>query len=357
MQSKILIKKPDTMRRRPAVGHDVLSKVLRTFRLSGSLQFCFMPDGAWHTEGKGALSALADDPSIAIPFHILAEGSCWLKMDGRQIDLEAGDVLAFPFGTPHQLGAGSGGRSIAPVSDLPPKPWREVPILAYGSERGDVRLLCGYLQCEAIRFGPLRASLPALIHIRTAGSNETEWLSATIGQIVREVDGAQSGGLSMLERLTEITFIELLRHHIISLASDSVGWLAALADPALGRCLSAIHDDPTRAWSVHDLAAASALSRTTLAERFETVLKTSPMRYVRDWRLCLASMALTTTDKPVAAIAYDARYGTEAAFSRAFSRAYGVPPATWRQNAKRIETLGYRTSDEPFRRAGQRSEP
>lgn len=337
----------DLIRNPIAPGHaqpaddDVLSNVLRTVRLSGSLQFCFMPTGAWRTEGKGSLSALADDPSIAIPFHILVKGSCWLKIDGRQIVLEAGDVLAFPFGTPHQLGAGADGRLIRPVTDLPPKPWREIPIVSYGSDHGQVRLLCGYLQCDAMRFRPLRDALPTLIHVRTAGSNDADWLRATIEQIVREVDRPQTGGLFILERLTEITFIELLRHQVVGSAPHAAGWLAALADPSLARCLSRIHEDPKRAWSVKDLAAASALSRSTLTERFEAVLNTSPMRYVRDWRLCLASMALTTTDQTIAAIAHDARYGTEAAFNRAFSRAYGVPPATWRQNAKRIDKMAY----------------
>ena len=86
---------------------------------------------------------------------------------------------------------------------------------------------------------------------------------------------------------------------------------------------------------MQDLSTAAGLSRSTLAERFETMLDTSPMRYVRDWRLCLASVALSTTTKGIAAIAHDAGYGTEAAFNRAFSRAYGAPPAAWRQGAKR----------------------
>jgi len=319
---------------------DVLSHVLRCVRLTGSLQFCFMPTGTWQTEGKGSLSKLADDPSIAIPFHIVVAGSCWLDLDGRQTMLGAGDVLAFPFGTPHQLGSGTGGRKIAPVGDLPPKPWREVPVLRYGEDQGAVRLLCGYLQCDAMRFRPLRDTLPALMHVRTAGASDADWLRATIDQMVREVDRPQAGALSMLERLTEITFIELLRHQVIASPAGSVGWLAALADPALARCLSVIHDDPRRDWSVPDLAAVSARSRSTLAERFEAVLGTSPMRYLREWRLYLASMALTTSGRAIAAIAHDAGYGTEAAFNRAFSRTFGVPPAAWRQDARRLARGG-----------------
>jgi hypothetical protein len=81
-----LIRKPaDTCAAQPA-DTDVLSNVLRSVRLTGSLQFCFMPTGAWQTEGKGALSKLADDAAIAIPFHIVSR-SCWLRMDSRQTNL------------------------------------------------------------------------------------------------------------------------------------------------------------------------------------------------------------------------------------------------------------------------------
>jgi hypothetical protein len=134
-------------------------------------------------------------------------------------------------------------------------------------------LLCGYLQCDALNFGPLREALPSLLHAR-ASPAERSWLRATIDQIVAEVDTPRSGGLSMLERLTEITFIELLRQQIGSSRPNATGWLAALGDPALGRCLAAIHEDPRRSWSLQTLAVASALSRTALNNRFETVLGT-----------------------------------------------------------------------------------
>ena len=57
--------------------------------------------------------------------------------------------------------------------------------------------------------------------------------------------------------------------------------------------------------------------------------------YVRDWRLYLASVALGTTSKGLAAIAEEAGYGTEAAFNRAFSRNHGMPPHAWRQAARK----------------------
>ena len=160
----------------------------------------------------------------------------------------------FPFGTGHQLGAGTGGSTITPTRLLPPKPWREVPILHHGIGQERVRLLCGYLQCDILNFRPLRDTLPTLLHVRTQSDADSAWLQATIDQITAEVDRPRSGGLSMLERLTEITFIELLRHEIMAAPPGSTGWLAALGEPALGRCLSLIHDDPEKSWTVETLA-------------------------------------------------------------------------------------------------------
>jgi len=318
---------------KPALGvvrDDVLSALLSSIRLSGSLQFCFMPTGQWHTDDKPAFRQMAGRAVGTMSFHVVVEGKCWLRMDGRHLDLEAGDVILVPFGDGHQLGAGAEGKLIVPTRDLPQKPWREIPVLRYGDETVGVRLLCGYLQCEALNFAPLRRALPKLIHVRTRSANDGDWLRATIRQMVQEVDRPQAGGISMLPRLTEIIFIEVLRHEIMKAVPQPTGWLAALADRRLSRCLSLMHDDPKHEWSLEELSSASGLSRSTLAERFQTVLGTSAIRYLRDWRLYLASVALATTKTPIANVAYEAGYATEAAFNRAFARSFGTPPATWR---------------------------
>ena len=291
-----------------------------------------MPTGSWETPGKMPLPGTR---TTVMPLHILVQGTCWMKAGDQTWHLEEGDVVALPFDSGgHKLGVGTDGRVITPLADLPPRPWPQPPTLRYGGSGPAVRLLCGYLQCDALSFQPLRAALPPLLHVKTKGPKSSPWMRAAVEQMTLEVDAPRSGGTSMVERLTEIVFIELLRHEVIAANAKPAGWLAAITDPSLGRCIALIHGDPKRDWSVGDLAAASGLSRSVLAERFQTVLDTSPMRYVRDWRLCLAGVALTTTKKSISAIADETGYGTEAAFNRAFARTYGVPPATWRRNAR-----------------------
>lgn len=287
------------------------------------MQYCFMPQGNWTTDATPAPWR----PKDAIGFHIVAAGPCWVDLDGQRTELQTGDIAAFPFGTPHILGAGEGGRLIDPGGDLPARPWPATPTLYYPDRGAQVRILCGYVLCEATGFAPFRAALPEFIHIRTAGAGD--WLAGTIAQIVTEVDQPQPGGGPVLERLTELAFLEILRRQFRTPAPR--GWLAAILDPALSRALLALHDNPGRDWTLPDLAQHCGLSRSALVSRFAALLGSSPMRYLRDWRLYLAAEALAGSQRPIISIATEVGYGSEAAFTRAFSRQFGSPPAEWRR--------------------------
>jgi AraC-like DNA-binding protein len=304
--------------------------VLRRIRISGSLQFCFMPEGDWTTDA----SPSPWRPRDAIGFHIVAAGSCWVDVNGQRTTLNPGDIAAFPFNTPHMIGAGSDGRLIDPGGDLPAQPWSMTPILRYPDQGRQVRILCGYVQCEATGFAPFRDALPELIHVQTAAEGAADWLAGTVAQIVHEVDQPQPGGGPVLERLTELALLEILRRQFQTPAPR--GWLAAILDPALSRALAALHDAPRRDWTLDGLAQSTGLSRSALVARFAEMLGTSPMRYLRDWRLYLAAQDLAETPRPIIAIAVEAGYGTEAAFTRAFSRSFGSPPAEWRRSRSRV---------------------
>lgn len=323
---------------RAQISNDALSGFLSKIRLSGSLQFCFTAAGSWQTDSAPSMAGLSGGQAGTMPFHIVATGNCWLKIDEIETEVEPGDVLLFPFGTGHQLGVGSDGVVVTPTRDLPPKPWSSVPVLRYGEEGGRVRLLCGYLLCDAVRFLPLRQHLPHLIHVRSGREGSNAWLRATIEQMVHEVDHPKPGGISILERLAEVVFIEILRHRMTSAEPGAAGWIAALGDPQLSRSLSAMHDSPQQKWTLAQLASVSGMSRSAFAEHFSLVLGISPIRYLRDWRLYLASVALATTDRSLTLVAQDAGYDTEAAFSRAFARIHGKPPAAWR-SARRSASL------------------
>lgn len=91
-----------------------------------------------------------------------------------------------------------------------------------------------------------------------------------------------------------------------------------------------MHERPDHDWSVDDLARKVSLSRSTLHERFVQNLGQPPMQYLAGWRIQLGARLLRESNRTVATIALDVGYDSEAAFSRAFKRMVGTPPAAWR---------------------------
>jgi AraC-like DNA-binding protein len=116
-----------------------------------------------------------------------------------------------------------------------------------------------------------------------------------------------------------------------TLPAERTGWLAAARDPKVGTALALLHRDPARAWSLPDLARACGVSRTVLAEQFARLMGEPPLAYLARWRLQLAARRLVSTDRKILQIANDVGYESEAAFSRAFRREFGVPPARYRR--------------------------
>jgi transcriptional regulator GlxA family with amidase domain len=136
----------------------------------------------------------------------------------------------------------------------------------------------------------------------------------------------------IVDRLAEILLVQILRAHASS-ATDEAGFLAALADEALGRALTKIHQHPEQPHSVDALARAAGMSRTSFIAAFREKVQQSPMRYVTNWRMRHAR-DLLETGRSIAEIAAEVGYESEFAFAKAFKRVYGVPPGAMRRRAR-----------------------
>jgi AraC-like DNA-binding protein len=123
----------------------------------------------------------------------------------------------------------------------------------------------------------------------------------------------------------------VLRIHMNEQAEDRTGWLAGINDRIVGAALRALHADPARAWTLEELSRVAGAPRSVLAERFPQLVGQAPMQYLAQWRMLLATNLLVRSNAPLARIAEEVGYQTDTAFSRAFRREYGVPPAAWRR--------------------------
>lgn len=317
------------------MGVDALSDVLHAVRLSGAHFFQATASGAWGVEAAAAREL---SPSVLpgsqqlISYHLVLSGRCWGGLTGQApVCLDAGDAILFPHGDAHCMLSGPRPEgALVPVQSVPRFP----DVSTFGDEREppQVTLVCGFLGCDREPFDPLGASLPRQIVMR--GLSEGI-VGVFARQVVEEARAGRAGAHSVLTRLAELMFIELLRRYLDSLPESDVGWLAAVRDPLVGRALAEIHARPAHPWSLADLARAAACSRTVLAERFTTLVGLPPIQYLAHWRMQLAAGRLRESGAKVAQVAQEVGYASEAAFSRAFKKATGTAPGHWRARASR----------------------
>jgi AraC-like DNA-binding protein len=246
-----------------------------------------------------------------------------------QLRLEPGDAIMFPQGDPHVMSSEEGRR--VPGDAVGTTPQRYPETVRLGPGRPDVTLVCGFLGCDARPFNPLLAALPRCLRVRGVTGG---WLSEFPRQVVAESRLGRVGADTMLTRMAELMFIEVLRRHLESLDAGQTGWLAGLRDPVVGPALSCLHAKPSHPWTLDDLAREVGASRTVLAERFPRVVGLPPMQYLTRWRMQTAADLLGRSGAKVAAVAAEVGYESEAAFSRAFKRETGQSPAGFRATRK-----------------------
>ena len=158
------------------------------------------------------------------------------------------------------------------------------------------------------------------------------WLDLFIPVAVAECGNKRPGGESILGRMSELMFVEVIRQYIETLPLAERGWLAGLRDRSVGRALNLIHGSPAHDWTIEKMAGTVGLSRSSLAERFSDYVGVPPMQYLTNWRMKIATGLLRDGADSIAEIACQVGYESEAAFSRAFKRSLGEAPAAWRKS-------------------------
>jgi AraC-like DNA-binding protein len=327
------------------VSVDTLSDVLQAVRLKGAIFFDIETTAPWVAEAPAArivAPAVMPDAEHVIEYHVVTSGSCWASIVGpnaEPVRLQAGDVVAFPQGDAHVMSSAPGMRGDVDLSLFKlPENAEQLPLIFNMGGNGEEKshLVCGFLGCDSRPFNPLLESLPRILHLRPSTGARSGWLDEFTRFAVMEAKEKRAGGNGILARLGELMFVELVRRHVETLPEESKGWLAGLRDRHVGRALSLLHERPLHGWTLDELAKEVGVSRSSLAERFMAFVGTPPMQYLQKWRLQIAASKLAEGISNIATIAAEIGYESEAAFSRAFKRSVGTPPAEWR--SKRLSS-------------------
>jgi len=315
---------------------DALSDVLRAVRLTGAVFFDIRAADPWVAAtppGPAIVNAMFPGAEHLISYHVIIEGGCWAGVrDTPPIQLAAGDIIVFPHGDPHMLSSVPGMQAKADLSLYRPPADGQLPFnISMGEGKSGnqgARFVCGFLGCDVRPYNPLLSALPRIIHVSDRGGA----LGTYVRFALTESKQPRIGGESVLSRLSELMFVDVVRQYLEGLPPERTDWLAGLRDPFVGRALTALHRDPARAWTLQMLARAAGLSRSALAERFTEFVGRPPMQYLTNWRMQLATAQLLGGRDSIAEIANRVGYESEAAFSRSFKKVLGTSPSQWRRD-------------------------
>src|SRR5262249_25836437 len=270
-----------------------------------------------------------------IIYHLLIEGRCMAGLEeGDRIAISAGDVVIFPHGDAHIISNGSGAKTVDNERELHRVLAQGLTLSRAGGGGEITRFVCGYLSCDPQLSSTLLAGLPPVLRVPIRDGAAGQWLENSIRFSVNEADASRAGGEAVLAKLSEVLFVETLRAYIADLPAEQIGWLAGARDSVVGKTLALMHRNPEKPWTLATLANEAGVSRSVLAERFRHYLNEAPMAYLTRWRLQLGAQMLASTSYPVAQIASEVGYESEAAFNRAFKREFAAPPARFRSQSR-----------------------
>ena len=293
---------------------DILSNYLKTFNLSAHVflhsNFC----GSWAVDTSGEKKAT---------FHMIARGAAWLHLwdSDMPIPLRSGDVVVFPNDAIHTISN----------HETPPPPETPRNQPATPDATGPVTsLICGYFLFERHHWNPLMNALPEVMVIKSEDSANTALMDDIIRNIIYETETEGAGSDVIIDKLSEVLFIHVVRTHMQQ-QQTSNGFVAALADKQISNALASFHATPGKVWSVERLANEAGMSRSTFADKFHKLVNMTPMAYVTCWRMQTAHRLLAENKEPVATVAEQSGYQSEAAFAKVFKKHFGYGPGKVRK--------------------------
>lgn len=306
---------------------DSLSTILGSVRLASTAISCARFGAPWAVHTEGAPSGI---------FHAILEGSAWISAGGGQapLHLVEGDVIVLPSGIAHTIGNDPQTPAVS-IRDLSVQRTEGgVGVVHHGGRGAVTRIFCGTFRLDHDAESSLLSLLPPLMHVPGSREPMGEPTSATLKLLDHEVTHNAPGSGTMILRLCDVLFVQVLREHVAASPAGARGWLAALRDEHVGKALALIHENPAERWDARLLAARAGTSRSRLFARFTQLVGEPPARYVARWRILTAADLLRRRRTSIADVAERVGYASEDAFVKAFKRHLGDSPSEYRRKLR-----------------------
>lgn len=301
---------------------DPLSQLLRAIGVHSTV-YCLTDFGApWGFH--------VGDSAVA-KFHLTLQGSAILELDqGQLLKLSPGELVVLPFGSGHtirdQVRSSEEPSLESILEEHPPSHGR----VSYGGRGKHTRLLCGGFALAEALPAQLLAILPTALALDAAGV-DASGLDGLLGVLRTAAEDSAPGASAVFSKLADVFLTQALRSYLLVAKGEDPLRSGVLQQPAISAAIELMRNRLEERWTVASLAREVGLSRTLFESRFRGVIGQPPIRFLTRLRLTQAAGYLSTSDATIYAVARRSGYDTEASFSKAFKREFGLPPGAYRR--------------------------
>lgn len=267
-------------------------------------------------------------PHDGVSFYAVMQGSARIAgVSGGPVEVTPGEIKMILSGEAHAIRS----KPDSPTQSL--EFLREEqnvdtpPVFRLGHGPVAARILCGRLRVTWPA-GLRRMSMPPVIDL--AFSQTAQGASAMRVETLH-VFASGSGSAALLTRFAAMMLALALRNHP---QCPLLFRLSASSDP-IAHSLQLIASDPAASWSVASLAQKVGMSRSNFAARFAIEVGRTPMEVITERRMHYAAEMLERGELKIVEVSARAGYRSEAAFSRRFTRYFGLSPSHVRRKSQR----------------------
>lgn len=302
---------------------DALSLLLQNVHLFETKYYRLNVTGNW------SYSLTRQD---TILFYLVMSGGFCIDVGNGPRETRVGDMIMIPSAHQHvSYALNYHGDEAQPLDELLSN-CQEHMLDLKGDGDSEASLILIECKYDKAMVRPLLSVLPSILpEVNDEDDGRFEVIDVEIRLLTLEAEHERMGKTAVINHWASIMMIECLRVYIESLPEATENWLKAMKDPFLTKALVAMHEMPSKNWTINKLAEVAGMSRSSFAQRFKEVVGIPPLTYLMDYRLRLAARYLRLQQNSISRISGLVGYASDSTFSQAFKRVYGISPKAYRQ--------------------------
>src|ERR671936_986659 len=221
---------------------DAVSDALRSLQVRSSV-FCL-------SDLRAPWAFRVDGADVA-KFHLVLEGSAWIKLDGRAaMPVAAGDLVVLPRGQAHAIYDDPRSPVVALERVAREHASADSSHVQYGGSGARTRLLCGGFSVAGAVPDATLAVVLDMVRVDRVSVAVSRWLEPMLAMLNSEAEEGRPGSSAVLAKIADVFLTQALRAWLVGAEEAGLPVTGQLRDRPIAEAVQAIRSRPGEPWTL-----------------------------------------------------------------------------------------------------------